>query len=57
MGTRYRNPEYEVDGRTTGIIIIIIAIIQRNSPAFTMLVWGSLRLAPIKHVLATEYCY
>ncbi len=28
MGMRCRNPEYEVDGRTTGIIIIIIAIIH-----------------------------
>ncbi len=46
MGTICRNPEYEVDGRTTTITAIIHTYIQRNSP-FTTLVWGSLRLAPI----------
>ncbi len=48
MGTRCRNPEYEVDVRTT------TAIIQRNSP-FTTLVWGSLRLAPINIGRVQQY--
>ncbi len=45
MGTRCRNPGYEVDRRTI-TIITGTAIIQRNLP-LTTLVWGSLRLAPI----------
>ncbi len=36
MGTRCRNPEYEVDGRTTGIIIIAIIHIYIYTEKFAV---------------------
>ncbi len=51
MGTRCKNPEYEVDGRTTIVIIIIIAIIHTEKFAVHNASVGLAQARPNKLVL------